>query len=291
LYKEDEGDQDILFFNLRDSYESFNPELSKVKNPLTYQDVRTAISFCLNSKRVNEKIFFSLNEISHEWGSAEDLVEENSIHVFNPVQGSEMLEAMGWTDHDGNKRTGRIASGFQDVPDGTSLTFTYLIINTKDDLAAAYIYKESLAECGVDIIITPVPAEQFWNPTFDTSIFQGHFDLAQVKWSTPIHNPCPLITNTNIPDENNDFSGLNFSALNKQLIDEQCARLDESAFQSEREHALNKIWQVISQEKSMLKMYAYQEIIVTRSDFCEITTSTKTSLSDFEAFNYGINCH
>jgi len=290
LYNRDEGDQDILFFNLRDTYESFNPDLNKSKNPLAYADLRTAITFCMNSESVNEKVFYGLNDISPEWSLTKNPLGENSSPIFNPVKGSEMLEAMGWIDHDGNKNTGRIFSGFHDIPDGTSLTFSYLIIDTKDDLAAAYIYKETLAECGVDIIIKPVPAEHFWNPAFDTSIFQGHFDLAQAKWSTIINNPCPLLTSTNIPDEENGYNGLNFSALSSPLIDIQCAKLNESALKLERDQALDKIQQIIAKDKPMLKLYAYHEILVTRNDFCGSKAVMETGLSNIEEFDYGINC-
>jgi ABC-type transport system substrate-binding protein len=231
-----------------------------------------------------------LNDITPEWALIKNPIEENSSPVFNPVKGSEILEAMGWIDHDGDKRTGRIASGFHDIQDGSSLTFSYLIINTKDDLAAAYIYKESLAECGVDIIIKPVPAEYFWNPAFDTSIFRGFFDLAQVKWSAFINNPCPLITSTNIPNEQNGYAGLNFSALSNPLIDVQCAMLDESAFKYEREQALDNIYQIIEKDKSMLKLYAYHEILVTRTDFCGTQAAMETGFLNIEEFYYGVNC-
>ncbi len=291
LYKRDEGDQDILFFNLRDTYESFDPYLSKAKNPLTYADLRTAMSFCLDSERVNEKVFYRLNDISPEWSLIKNPLEENSSPVFNPEQGSKMLEAMGWIDHDGDKRTGRVASGFQDIPDGTSLTFSYLIIDTKDNLAAANIYKESLAECGVDIIIKPIPVEQFWNPAFDTSIFHGHFDLAQVKWSTFINNPCPLITSTNISNKEKGYTGLNFSAFNSPLIDAQCSKHDESTFKYDRKQILSNIQQIIAEEKPMLKLYAYREILVTRNDFCGTTAVMETGFSHIEEFDYGVSCH
>ena len=291
LYNRDEGDQDILFFNLQDTYESFNPDLSKTKNPLAYAELRTAITFCMNSENVNEKVFYGMNDISPEWSLTKNPSEENSSPVFNPDKGSEMLEAMGWIDHDGNKKTVRIVSGFRDIPEGTSLTFSYLIIDTKNDLAAAYIYKESLGECGVDIIIKPVPAEHFWNPAFDTSIFQGHFDLAQVKWSTIINNPCPLLTSTNIPDEENGYTGLNFSALSSPLIDTHCSKLDESALRYEREQTLDNIQQIIANDKSMLKLYAYHEILVTRNDFCGDKAVMETGLSNIEEFDYGISCH
>ena len=290
LYKRDVGDQDILFFNQRDTYESFIPDLSKVKNPLTYPELRTAITFCMNSENVNKKVFYGLIDISPEWSLINPL-GKNSNSVFNPVKGSEMLEAMGWIDHDENKNTGRIVSDFHDIPDGAILTFSYLIIDSKDNLAAVYIYKESLAECGIDIIIKPVPAEQFWNPALDTSIFQGHFDLAQVKWSTIITNPCPLLTSSNIPNEENGYTGLNFSGLSSPLIDTQCAKLDESAFKYEREQALDNIQQLIVNDKSMLKLYAYHEILVTRNDFCGVKTNLETGLSNIEEFDYGINCH
>jgi peptide/nickel transport system substrate-binding protein len=290
LYKRAAGDQDILFFNLRDAYESFNPGLSNVKNSLAYPELRTAISFCMNSESVNEKVFYGLNDITPEWTLIKNPIEENSSPVFNPDKGSEMLEAMGWIDHDGDKRTGRIALGFHDIQDGSSLTFSYLIIDTKDDLAAAYIYKESLTECGIDIIIKPVPADYFWNPAFDTSIFRGFFDLAQVKWSTFINNPCPLITSTNIPNEQNGYAGLNFSALSNPFIDVQCAILDESAFKYERELALDNIYQIIEKDKSMLKLYAYHEILVTRTDFCGTQAAMETGFFNIEEFDYGVSC-
>ena len=290
LYKRNEGDLDILFFNLRDAYESFNPSLSKAKNPLASAELRTAMTFCMDRESVNEKVFYGLKDVSPKWSLTNNPPEENSRPVLNSANGSEMLEEMGWIDHDGDKNTGRIISSSHDIPNGTSLTFSYLIIDTKDDLAAAYIYKESLAECGVDIIIKPVPVEHFWNPAFNTSIFQGHFDLAQVKWSTFINNPCPLLTSTNTPNEENGYTGLNFSALSNPLIDAQCAKLDESAIKYEREQALDNIQQIITKGKSMLKLYAYHEILVTRSDFCGTKAIMETGFLNIEEFDYGTSC-
>ncbi len=94
LYRRDEGDQDILFFNLRGAYESFNPDLSKAKNPLTHPELRAAITIWIDSESVNERVFYGLNEISSEWSLNNSSLEENSSPVFNHVQGSEMLETM-----------------------------------------------------------------------------------------------------------------------------------------------------------------------------------------------------
>lgn len=281
IYKREKGNQDILFFNLRDTYDSFDSNLSKMKNPLTNTELRMAIEYCMDSQKVNEKVFYGFNDL---------FIDKNIIPAFNPAKGSEMLEGLGWIDHDGDKNTGRIISNSHEIPDGTSLTFSYLINDSADDIASALIYKESLSECGIDIIIKPVPPEQFWNPEADTSIYKGQFDLAQVKWSLPIINPCAFLITSDIPDKENRNAGLNFTGYSNPIIDTQCAFLEELTLEEERQQILATIRQIIAREKLMLDLYSYREMLITRSDFCIASASKEIDLIYIEEFNFGDTC-
>ena len=290
IHKLQTGDQDVLFFNLRESYDSFEPGLDKKINPLSSSDVRKAIGYCLDHERVNSLVYYGQLDSPRMWSGASADVADQNISTFNPQKGIEVLEKAGWIDHDGDKNTGRISESVQNIPDGTSLTFSYLIVDTLDNRSSVYIYKESLAECGIDIIIKPVSPELFWDKSTETSIFKGQFDLAQVGWAIPINNLCPLVISTNIPDQTNEFSGLNFSAYTSQIIDSKCSTVLETALKIEREQIFENILMIISEEVPFLPLNTHREFLVSRNDFCSIDGDKNTGFSTIEEFDFGVYC-
>ncbi|MDO9547003.1 MAG: ABC transporter substrate-binding protein, partial [Pelolinea sp.] len=290
IHKLQTGDQDVLFFNLRESYDSFEPGLDKKANPLSSKDVRKAIGFCLDHERVNSSVYYGQPDPPRIWVEASADKIDQTASTFNSETGIELLEESGWMDHDEDKNTGRISSSVENIPNGTSLTFSYLTVDTLNNRSAAYIYKESLAECGIDIIIKSVPPEIFWDPSTEMSIFKGKFNLAQVEWTTPINNPCPLVISTNIPGESNGFAGINFSAYTSSLIDKECATFSETTLKEEKEQTLENILRIISEEVPFLPLNTHPKFIVSRNDLCEINDKINSAFSAIEGFVFETPC-
>jgi peptide/nickel transport system substrate-binding protein len=287
LHKSPRGDQEIMLLNYREDIDSLSPELGKDKNPLSSVAVREAIGYCLDRDLVNRVVFKKQLDPATFW--PETYTDEN-VQEFNPEKGIKILEKAGWVDHDDNQNTGRISNNADPFPDGISLTFSYMIGNTRLDQTSANIYKASLAECGIDVIVRPAAPEDFWNPASEKSIFKGRFELAQIEWATPIQNPCPLATSTNIPSEENGFVGLNFSAYHNELVDKKCAELSETKMYAEKEKILAIIIDTISEDLLLIPLNNHREAIVSRNDLCKISNNTKNGLSAIEEFNYGKSC-
>jgi peptide/nickel transport system substrate-binding protein len=287
LHKSPRGNQEILLLNYRDVIAPLNPELGKEKNPLSSVVIREAIGYCLDRDQVNRVVFKRQLDPPNLW--PENFTEEN-LPEFNPKKGIDMLEKAGWVDHDENQNTGRISSSADPFQDGTSLTFSFLIGNTRIDQTSANIYKASLAECGIDVIVKPAAPEDFWNPASENSIFKGRFELAQIDWAIPIQNPCPLAVSANIPSEENGFVGLNFLAYKNDIVDEKCDELSETRMYSEKEKILATIMKSINEDFLLIPLNNHSEAIVSRNDLCKINTDTINGLSAIEEINYGADC-
>jgi peptide/nickel transport system substrate-binding protein len=287
LHKSQIGEQEILLLNYRKKVDPLTPELVKEKNPLASIAVREAIGYCLDRDQVNRIVYNHQLDPPTLWP---EFYTDNSINDFNPGKGIEILEKAGWVDHDGNQNTGRISNNAETFADGTSLTFVYMIGNTRLDQTSANIYKASLVECGIDVIITPAAPEDFWNPVSEKSVFKGRFELAQIDWAAPIQNPCPLAASANIPNEENGFVGLNFSAYQNKLVDEKCAELAETKMRAEKEKILETIMNAVTENLLLIPLNNHREAIVSRNDLCKINTDVTNGFSLIEEFNYGKNC-
>jgi peptide/nickel transport system substrate-binding protein len=280
-------EKDFLLFNMRDN----NPDSS---NPLANIEVRKAISLCLDRDKAIKDLAFGLYTLPDATFFIKSVngTQEMVSYSFDPAAGSALLDQAGWKVQNGQSKSSRISNGISNIADNTELRFTYLVEDSGDNLRAAYIFKASLSECGIDINIKTIPTEIYWDFSQKDSIFQGNYDLAQLSWAAPITNPCPLFSSRLIPIKDNNFHGTNFSGYRNEEFDKKCNLLNSTFLRTDREALLEELESIIQTDFPAIPLYSYSKLMVAQKDFCieRLDIKSDNELAGIEGFDISPAC-
>jgi peptide/nickel transport system substrate-binding protein len=269
-----------LLFNRR---EDANGEKALFDN----RSMRQAAAACLERGELAETVFHNLVQTPDAFtfdgrGGAQI---PNAALAPDPARGNALLEENGWRA--GEPRT---ASGITGLPNGTPLAIHYLVENDAGSLAAAQQVKASLTECGFQVNIIAVAPQVYWNQEAAQSIFQGNWDLAQVNWIVPADHPCPLVESADISKAENQSAGLNFSGLADARVDELCRQWAETPLAADRQTLIKEMESILNQDLAIIPLYTYNNLLVSRDDFCAFQSGRLSDLSGIESFDYGTDC-
>ena len=287
VIKSESEENELLLFNMRKDA----PDSS---NPLTSLEVRKAISLCLNREKAIKDLSFGLYNLPDAtlFTKMVNGTQEMASYSFDPVAGSAFLDQAGWKEHDNQSNFPRVSSGIPNTTEVKELSFTYLVEDFEDNLKAAEIFKASLAECGIGINIKVVPSEIYWDASHEDSIFQGHFDLAQLSWAAPITNPCLLFSSQFIPLVDNNYLGLNFSGYRNEEFDKVCDQLETMHLKTDRDVLLEKMESIIHEDLPVISLYNYSKLMIAQKDFCvdNLNVKSENELAGIEGFDISPDC-
>ena len=247
-------------------------------------DMRQVVAACLERGELAETVFYGLVNVPGSISLTYQDADANSLLLPDPEAGTALLEQAGWVE--GNPRTAQSVDGFED---GAPLSINYLVSDDTLSMAVVNQVKQSLGECGMQVNLISVSPEVFWDRSDSESIFQGNYHLAQIEWPLPIEDPCALFNSQNIPGEDNDFSGLNFSGFSNERLDAICEELKTVHLSDERQALLAEIEEILNAQLGLVPLYTSADLLVTRSDFCAADTgsSSLSELSQIDSFDYG----
>lgn len=192
--------------------------------PDFFEDVRTrqAVAMCLDRQAVVDSVLFGRSVVIHSYIPAEHPVYNPDVKQwpYDPEAGKALLEEVGWTDADGDGF--REASGVEGVTDGTKLAFKWQSTTAALRISYMQIFKEQLAQCGIDLTIENLPAGQFFADGPEGPLFGRHFDLSSFAWLTGVEPPCGLYLTSKIPSEDTGWSGQNDPGFTDAEFDRAC---------------------------------------------------------------------
>jgi ABC-type transport system substrate-binding protein len=265
--------------------------------------MRQAVAYCLERGELAQNIFFNLVDVPNAFAfsykkTIPELVEGSSITneienslIPNPAKGRELLSQSGWVDENEKDDLPRTAQGVNGIPVGQELSINYLVKDDKLSLAAANQVKTSLTECGFQVNLIAAAPEVFWDSDSPESILRGNYHLVQLDWELPIENPCPLFASQNIPQESNDYKGLNFSGFSNSEVDAMCEQMGVMSLSADKQDRLDRMEAIINRELAVIPLYISADLMVARNDFCAASTANAQSeLVKIEEFAYGVNC-
>lgn len=249
--------------------------------------MRQAAAACLERGELAETVFHNLVQVPNAFtfdGSG-DAQNPNAALAPDPARSNVLLQDSGWQA--GEPRT---SLGVAGLPDGTSLSVNYLIGNDKASLAAAQQVKASLTKCGFQVNIIAAAPQVYWDKDAAESIFRGNWDLAQVSWTVPAGDPCPLVESASRLQAENQNAGLNFSGLVDARVDDLCRQWMETPLSADRQTLLTQMESILNQDMDIIPLYTYNNLLVSRDDFCAFHTSKQSELFGIESFDYGVDC-
>lgn len=238
------------------------------------QDSRTrqAIAQCINRE-----------EISRARGDAGSVIEgffmpgdprittQVTGNPYQPAAAADLLEEIGWVDHDQDQNTPRIAQGVADVKDGTLFQLTLLTAGVDEVPKHTQLIRDDLKSCGIEVEIELLPASELLAPGPEGPIFGRHFDLAQFAWTTGNYNLCALFLSVEIPGPYPSYSkgwgGANASGYSNPDFDEKCSLiLGNLPDQDSTLEAYQTVQQIFSEDLPVLPLFFRRQVIVYRSE-------------------------
>lgn len=194
--------------------------------PDFFEDVRVrrAIAYCLNRQEIVGTLLHGRSMVLDSYLPpehplyADDLVMQ---YPYDPEKGKALLEEVGWID--GDEDGIREANDVEGVRNGTELAFSWQ--STSQTFHRRYMerFQEDLARCGMDVRLENLPLLEFFAQNEDGPLYGRSFDLSSFAWSASTDvPPCDLYLSTETPDEENGWSGSNFSGFANEAYDETC---------------------------------------------------------------------
>ena len=288
----------LSFSLLHASYDNgYNSTGPNPDRPDFFGDVRVrkAIAYCLDRQKVVDTVLFGLTRVPDSYLSPAHPLHNGNLQTYeyNPASGREILEQVGWIDHDNNPSTLRQSLGVSRVPNGTPLVLDYYTTNATQRRQVVEIFTASLAECGVGLNPIYQTAAEFYAQGPTGPLFGRQFDLAQYAIGVNTLEPqCNWFTMNQIPGETNNWVGTNISGFSDPDFDSACeeavqALPDEPGYTSHQ-----RAQEFFAFELPSIPLYMRLKVAAVRNDFCGFTLDPTSmyALSDLESFDYGTGC-
>lgn len=288
----------LSFGILHASYDDgYNSTGSNPDRPDFFGDVRTrkAIAYCLDRQKVVDTVLFGLTRVPDSYLSLDHPLHNGNLQIyeFNPASGREILEQVGWIDHDDDPSTPRQSLGVTRVPNGMPLVLDYITTSATQRRQAVEIFTQSLAECGVGLNQVYLNASDLYAQGPDGPLFGRQFDLAQYAIGVNTLEPqCGWFTTDQTPREDNNWVGTNVSGFSNPDFDTSC----EEALQvlpNEPGYTSHQQAQAFfAFELPAIPLYMRLKVAAARADLCGFTLdpSSVYALADIESFDYGTGC-
>ncbi|HEY5729303.1 MAG TPA: ABC transporter substrate-binding protein [Anaerolineales bacterium] len=283
---------------LHTSYDNgYNSTGSNPDRPDLFGDVRTrkAIAYCLDRQKVVDTVLFGLTHVPDSYLSFDHPLHNGNLQTyeFNPASGREILEQVGWLDHDNDPSTPRQSLGVTRIPNGTPLVLNYYTTSATQRRQVVEIFTQSLADCGIGLNTIYHTASDFYAQGPVGPLFGRQFDLAQYAIGVNTLEPqCNWFTTDQTPKESNNWVGANISGFSDPDFDATC----EGALQvlpNESEYASHqRAQEIFAFELPSIPLYMRLKIAAARDDFCGFTLdpSSPDALGDIELFDHGAEC-
>jgi len=256
---------------------------------------RQAVALCLDRQKVVDTVLFGLSQVPDSYLPADHPLHNSNVQTyeFNPASGNDILEDVGWLDHDNNPSTPRQALGVTNVPAETPLILDYHTSSATQRHQVVEIFTQSLAECGIGLNVTYSNASDFYAPGPVGPLFGRQIDLAQYAMGVNGLEPqCGWFTGSQIPTEENRWVGTNISGYQNPVFNAACQKALQTV-STDPEYAFHQEAQaVFAADIPSIPLYLRLKVAATRPDFCgfSLDPSSSSALADIETFDYGEAC-
>jgi len=255
------------------------------------QDSRTrqAIAQCINREEISRA--------RGDAGSAADsffmpgdprITSQSSANSYQPTAAVDLLEEIGWIDHDQDQNTPRVAQWVTDVKDGTPFQLTLLTAGVDEVPISTELIRDDLKSCGIEVEIELLPASELLAPGPEGPIFGRNFDLAQFAWTTGNYNLCVLFITNEIPGPYpaypKGWGGANASGYSNPDFDETCSLiLGSLPDQGSTLEAYQTAQQIFSEDLPVLPLFFRRDIILTSPKLEEFQSGSFQPLWNIES--------
>ncbi len=276
-----------------------DPASSYVFAAIASRELRQAIATCIDRQGLAASLFAGQSSAPDTYTPASHPLFNAAVrtYAYDPQTAAAKLTLLGWIDHDNDPETPRLAQGVPGIPDGSPLQLPYLTIAGTTRQRAAEQIKASLAQCGIQIDLQLIPAEQLFAPGPEGPVFGRQFILAQFGWETSLQPPCFLYLQTEVPgpypQHPKGWGGANATGYSNPEFDHACQiALSTLPDQPEHSQAHLQAQAIFAEDLPVIPLYTIPNRLAMRADMCSVTpdAAAGNALYRIESFNYGESC-
>ncbi len=279
-------------------HSSYDDGANVIDRPDFFRDPRTrqAIAYCIDRQSIVDNVLFGLATVPDSFVASSHPLHASNLaaYPFDPGKGMQMLDNIGWRDHDGDPSTPRHAQGVPRVAQATELKLTYVTSSANQRRQIAEIFAQSLRGCGIGVELVHISQLELYAEGPLGPLFGRNFDLAEYAMAALDFQPaCMRFTSSEVPTKTNHWVGTNLSGYQNPTFDAACAFArqstpDESAYVDN--YRLTQT--LFAQDLPAIPLFNRIETAATRSDFCNfaLDPTAATDLYNIELFDYGDSC-
>jgi len=228
-----------LVFGIQpESYDDFyNPVYGDRPDLLGDERTRKAIAMSLDRNAMLEAAAGGMGELWYSFISPHEsqLADDDGIS-YDPEMSAELLDQVGWRDHDMKPETPLQAWSVKNVPMGTEFALELLITQSGFHQALAEIIHDSLQAIGINVTVVSMPSEALYAPGPEGLIFGRQFDLTLLTWQSMLTLDCRLYHTWQIPSDQDQWIGTNIAGFSNNDYDNTCA---EASLALENEESIS----------------------------------------------------
>ena len=263
------------------------------------KEVRQAITLCVERQKIAAEINPAQPAALESYVPPENPLFNPDIkrYPFDPKAAGTLLEAAGWLDEDNDPATPRQARGVVGIADGTPFEFAFVTTDEPDKQRVGQLLQESLAQCGIKMSVTSLPAETLFAAGPQGVIFGRNFSLAQFGWMGSLEPPCYLFTSQEIPGNYPEFpkgwGGANPSGYSSADFDRTCYRaLSALPEQAEHKAAHQLAQSIFAEDSPVIPLYLRTKMVAIAPQMCGVILdpSGESSLWNLETIKSGSAC-
>jgi peptide/nickel transport system substrate-binding protein len=279
--------------------EVFNPYLDRAD---FFGDVRTrqAVASCINRQEIMKTYVFSLGTLPDSYLTPNHpfYVAGLATYPYDVEKGKQLLDAVGWKDTDNDPATPRVARGISTVLNDTPFVITYVATDTDLHSKIAPEIQSDLAQCGITMNISLLPADQMYAAGPDGVVFGRNFDLAELGWATGSQPSCFLYSSSEIPSLENGWmgtkhGGVNITGYSNAAYDAACAKQLTSGLDTAGIFAANsEAMTILANDLPVLPLFYHIKAMISRPDLCGLVldVSSRSGLKDLESLYTSDSC-
>ncbi len=291
LIREQEGDVRITFIEGK-AWEQISFGINSLDSKrILLEDSRTrqAIAQCINREA-----------ISAERGDGGSVIDsfflpgdprfssQSSGNPYQPEVAMDLLEQVGWIDHDQNPDSTRIAQGIKDVKDGTPFQLILLAAGVTDIPSSVLLIQQDLQYCGIEIQIEILPASELLAPGPEGPVFGRQFDLAIFAWAAGSYQLCQLFMTDEIPgiypEYQKGWGGVNAPGFSSDDFDAACGlvltNLPDSLVAQD---AVERLIFTVEDGLPVVPLFFRRQVILTRPELTGFENGTYDLLWNIES--------
>ena len=241
-------------------------------NSLLDLQLRTAIASCVDRGGLAQDLLLGLTEVPETYlpPSHPLYASEGSLIDYDPEMARELLDELGWVDHDGDSQTARLARGVAGVREDTELSLQYL--TTPDGLhqAVAAWIQSDLLQCGIALETEFVSQIDLFEPWPNGRAFGRNFQTIGWAWPAWVSPLCEMFRSAEVPSSSVPL-GVNATGYSDPGYDAACGLLLHSLPESpEYLLAAQETQQILAETLPTLPLYMRPRIIAHRAEICGI---------------------